>query len=230
MADHMTPDQVRDEILAAMGPRLGPVYHALWNEVALLHAKWHEFKELYGTSPARVEILNQAAAWFFHLVQDALWEETLLHLARLTDSPQSVGKDNLTIRQLPALVEDAALREEIERLLTDLQAKTLFARDWRNRRIAHRDLAMALGQGATPLVGASRNHVDEALRSISELLNRVNAFHARPEVAFDQVLSPMTGSVHLLYVLRDGLDAATKRRERLQAGKPDPDDWKHREI
>src|SRR2546430_16292006 len=65
--------------------------NALWNEVAWLHAKWHEYKELYGEKPPRLELLNRASGFFFRIVQDTLWENTLLHLARLTDPSRSAG-------------------------------------------------------------------------------------------------------------------------------------------
>jgi hypothetical protein len=223
MARNLTADEVREEHLASMGQHLGPVYHALWNEVTWLHAKWHEYEELYGAKPARLDLLNRAAGLFFRIVQDALWEDTLLHLARLTDPPWSSGKENLTILRLSALVDDGALREQLDALLTEAQLKTEFARDWRNRRIAHRDLAKALGEGAKPLASASRNHVDDALRALAAVLNRVNSFYLKSELVFD-VITPMTGSVALLYVLRDGLAAEERRLARFRAGRPDPDD------
>src|SRR5213594_2144410 len=110
MARHLTADEVREEHLASMGPHLGPVYNALWNEVAWLHAKWHEYKELYGEKPPRLELLNRASGFFFRIVQDTLWENTLLHLARLTDPAVVAGKSNLTIRALPELCDEPALR------------------------------------------------------------------------------------------------------------------------
>jgi AbiU2 len=203
MADD-TADQVRDEILATMGPQLGPVYHVLWTDVAWLHVKWQEYQELYGEKASRVDILNRAAGLFFRIVQDVLWEDTLLHLARLTDPPRSAGKENLTVRQLPGLVDDADLRSELGRTLEELEAKTAFARDWRNRHIAHRDLGGALGKGAVPLARASRDQVEQALRTLAAVLNQVNTFYARPEAAFDQVITPMTGGVTLLHVLQMG--------------------------
>ncbi len=223
MAKNLTAGEVREEHLASMGPRLGPVYNALWNEVAWLHAKWHEYKELYGEKPARLEMLNRAAGLFFRIVQDTLWEDALLHLARLTDPPRSAGRQNLTVFQLPSLVDNQGLREQLEALLIDAQSKTQFARDWRNRYIAHRDLAKALGEGAEPLASASRNHMEDALRALAAVLNRVNVFYLKSMLVFD-VITPMTGSVALLYVLRDGLAAEEKRLERLRAGRPEPDD------
>ena len=223
MARNLTAGEVREEHLASMGPHLGPVYNALWNEVAWLHAKWHEYKELYGEKPPRLELLNRASGFFFRIVQDTLWENTLLHLARLTDPSRSAGRQNLTVLQLPSLVNDPGLREQLEALLTEAKSKAEFARDWRNRHIAHRDLDKALGKGAEPLAAASRNHVDEALRALAAVLNRVNTFYLKSTLTFD-VIAPMTGGVALLYVLRDGLVAREKRLERLRAGLPDPDD------
>jgi len=223
MARNLTAGEVREEHLASMGPHLGPVYNALWNEVAWLHAKWHEYKELYGEKPPRLELLNRASGFFFRIVQDTLWENTLLHLARLTDPSRSAGRQNLTVLQLPSLVNDPGLREQLEALLTEAKSKAEFARDWRNRHIAHRDLDKALGKGAEPLAAASRNHVDEALRALAAGLNRVNTFYLKSTLTFD-VIAPMTGGVALLYVLRDGLVAREKRLERLRAGLPDPDD------
>ena len=223
MARDLTADEVREEHLASMGPRLGPVYNALWNEVAWLHAKWHEYKELYGEKPTRLELLNRAAGFFFRIVQDTLWEDTLLHIARLTDPPGSGRRQNLTVFRLRSLVDDPKLRQQLDALLTEVQLKTQFARDWRNRHIAHRDLAKALGEGAEPLAGASRNHVDESLQALATVLNQVNTVYLKSTLLFD-VITPMTGGVALLYVLRDGLAAGEKRLERLRAGRPDPDD------
>lgn len=226
MGSNLTADEVRAEHLETMGPRLGQVYHALWNEVLWLHAKWKEYKELYGEKPTRVDLLNRTAGLFFRIVQDALWEDALLHLTRLTDPPCSArnkNKKNLTLRRLPSLVDDDSLRRQLNALLTQAQIKTAFARDWRDRHIAHRDLANALGEGAKPLTGASQNHVDEALRALASVINCVHTFYLKSELIFD-VITPMTGSVALLYVLRDGLTAKERRLERLRAGQLGPDD------
>src|SRR5471030_2611929 len=101
MADEQTPHDVETDHVARLGPALGPVYHALWNDVAWLQVKWREYREMFGSTPARIELLNSAAGLFFRIVQDTLWDDTLLHLCRLTDPPQSVGRANLTVRALP---------------------------------------------------------------------------------------------------------------------------------
>ena len=63
-------EQVREKHLRNMGPELGPIYHALWNEVAWLHTKWNQYRQLYAHSPERVTFLNGVASHFFGVVQD----------------------------------------------------------------------------------------------------------------------------------------------------------------
>jgi hypothetical protein len=73
--------------------------------------KWAESVELFGSKPTRTELLNQAAPAFFHMIQIVLWEDTLLHIARVTDVATSGGKNqkaNLTIQNLPGLVAKSA--------------------------------------------------------------------------------------------------------------------------
>ena len=151
MSRYQSAEEVKEGHIAAMGPSLGPLYHELWNECAWLHMKWHQYVELFGTSPKRIDLLNGAASMFFRIVQDTLWDDTLLHLARLTDRPETGRKPNLTVKRFPALVDDPDVRNEVEGLVNRADEKTAFARDWRNRRIAHRDLQLALGGGAEPL-------------------------------------------------------------------------------
>jgi AbiU2 len=85
-------------------------------------------------------------------VQDSLWEDTLLHLSRITDRPETGGRENLTIQRLPGLVTDTALATELRTLVEQAVTRSAFARKWRNRRIAHSDLALAIKEGAMPLL------------------------------------------------------------------------------
>jgi hypothetical protein len=87
---HRTSDEAKIERIAKMGEELGELYDALWQQVAWLYQKWGEYVVLFGTKPSRVELLNLAAPKFFRIVQDTLWKDVLLHIARLTD-PESLG-------------------------------------------------------------------------------------------------------------------------------------------
>src|SRR5580692_4025542 len=99
--------------IAQMGEALGELYSALWQEVATLHFHWKEYVELFGTKSERIALLNDVAPHFFRMIQDGMWETSLLNLTRLTDPTATrVGKEqkpNLTVRALPNLIDDANL-------------------------------------------------------------------------------------------------------------------------
>lgn len=217
MASSHTPEEVRQQHLDSMGKELGSLYHALWNEPAWLYAKWDEYVEMYGTKPSRVELINQAAGHFFRVVQDSLWEDALLHIARLTDPPKSMGKNNLTIQWVPQLIDDLGVKKQIADLIETAITKTDFCRDWRNRHIAHKDLGLALKTGAEPLKPASRAKVKKALDSISDVLNAVSGHYMDSTTSFEGV-GTGNGAISLLYVIDDGLRAAKDRQERIKAG------------
>lgn len=147
--------EVKQEYLNAMGNELGQLHYACREECIMLHWKWHEFDALFGSSPERIALLNSAAPGFFYLIQGCMWEDLLLHIARMISPPKSVGNENLSLTQLPRLVK-AEIRPHVDSLLKQAADRGRFARDWRNRRIAHRDLGLALEQSSTPLHPASR--------------------------------------------------------------------------
>jgi hypothetical protein len=107
----MTAEELEKRNIAAMGETLGKQYTALHNEVAILRLYWMEFLELFGTNEKRIERLNKSAPGFFRMLQDELFQTNVLHIARLTDSPVSFGKKNLTVQNLPTLISDEALKK-----------------------------------------------------------------------------------------------------------------------
>jgi len=229
MASRLSPEEVRADHLNKLGPKLGAVFHALKNDVAWLQVKWAEYRELFGTSPQRIDILNKAAGLFSRIVQDALWESVLLDLTRLTDPIEIGGKSNLTIAKLPELCDEPALGSEVSELVETALKATKFARDWRNRRISHRDLMLAVDSAAKPLEPASRAQVSNAVRAIHSVLNHISE-KVLDTTLGDQVITPATGSVSLLHVLRDGLEADEARSERILSGKFEAEDFDRRKI
>ena len=224
MADIRTADEQKIIYVEKMGEDLGKVFHALWQEVAWLHSKWEEYVVLFGTKPSRIDLVNEAAPLFFRIVQDLLFEETLLHIARLTDPPKSAGKENLTIRMLPSLINKEKLKIDIQSRVDLAIDKAGFCRDWRNRRIAHHDFELALKEGATPLQPASREKVKAALEAIVSVLDAVTLHYFDSSTAFD-TSSNRGGAESLIYVLDDGLKAKAERIERRKSGEVDPKDF-----
>jgi hypothetical protein len=226
---HKTADEAKQEHMEIMGEELGALYHALWNELAWLYSKWGEYVELFGTKPSRIELINKAAGHFFRVVQDALWEDSLLHIARLTDPPRSAGKENLTIRKLPDLITHEPTKRDVSELVEIAVEKADFCRDWRNRHIAHKDLGLAMKTGAEPLKPASRAKIKEVLGSISDVLNELSSHYMQSTTCFEGIGSS-AGAVSLLYVLDDGLRADEERRERLKKRTYRPEDFQSRDL
>lgn len=215
MAEHKDSEEVRSHYIAKMGEELGSVYFRLWNECVYVHWKWEEFVALFGTNPKRVAIMNEVARSFFHIVQTSLWEDLLLQIARLTDPPRSAGKDNLTVTRLPDLAHPE-IKPELSQLIGKCLQKCEFARDWRKRWIAHRDLHVVLGnKGASPLANASRENVMAALDAIAAVLNAVELHYCGSTVMYE--LRPAGNAESLLYVLRDGIRAKESRLARIKA-------------
>jgi hypothetical protein len=222
-------EEVKQQHIERLGIKLGPIFYELCNELAWLYIKWNQYVELYGAKPSRVDLTNQAASLFFRIVQDTLWEDTLLHISRLTDPPKTAGKKNLTILLLPILVENSDLSCQLDNLCTIAVEKSDFCRDWRNRHIAHIDLHLAMKKGVESLLPASRLKVKECLTAISEVLNAVNGHYFNSTTMFDWA-DDHRGAVDLLYLIDDGLRSVKERQVRIKAGNYLPGDYKARDI
>lgn len=210
-------DQHKSECIAKMGAKLGTLFAELWQDVAFLHGKWQEFVELYGINKNRIELLNDAAPTFFGHLQDILWEDMLIGLSRLVDPEKSAGRTNLTLQALPDLVDDQSLKDAIVPMIHEAMKLTEFTRDWRNRRIAHRDLELAISDHAQPLKSGSRQDVRAALTSIDSVLNKIQAHYLDSETKFDAPIF-YAGAVLLLRVLHDGVREGQEREERHARG------------
>jgi hypothetical protein len=175
-------------------------------------------------------MLNASARGFFGVVQTALWEDVLLHICRLTDDPE-VGRrkrQTLSVRRLPAIV-DPKIQKRTKVLVSDAVKKSEFARDWRDRHLAHRDLTLALMQGAKPLAGASRKGVREVIAAIVSVLDAVEEHYRKSTTAYEHI--SQTGDAEaLLHVLKDGIEARNERLRRLKAGQYSPDEFKSQPI
>ena len=225
MATYLSSEEVRRKYIEVLGPDLGAVFHSLFEEVAWLHDKWREFRELFGTSPERINLLHEAASRFFGHVQDALWEDVLLHISRLTDSVSIGLKENLTIRRLPALIQEPAFCDEVTALVNLAVEKSGFARDWRNRRIAHRDLALALDSAPMELAAASRLLVGEALDALTVVICRVHEHYHDGSVDLAVPGGP-GDALDLLRVLQAGLSSEADREARFRDGTATSEDWR----
>ncbi|MDE0442441.1 MAG: hypothetical protein OXL38_10020 [Gammaproteobacteria bacterium] len=177
-------EDVRERYRTELGVEFGDAFHQLWNEWAWSLMRRNEFRELFSHAED-VSLLNALTGGDFTWdIQQILWDDLLLRLCRLTDPEQTGRKGNLTVRRLPPFCEqhDAALRDQVQSLVDAAVAKAEFARDWRNRRISHSDLATAVGK-AEPLAPASLQNVTSALDAVHAVLNAISIELLEAEIA-----------------------------------------------
>lgn len=210
MGEDLSPEEVRAAAVEAMGSPLGELYDILSNQVTWVHLKWKEHRILFGTSQERIDFLNEAAPAFFAGLQATLWDDVLLHLCRLTDPKRSVGKRNLTIECLPPLISDAALRAKVEGLLKNVKERTAFAREWRNRRLAHREFPATITADLGSLTPGSRHDVEEALAAIRVVMNCIEVHYMKSPLLYEHSIEELGGVDTLLRCLEKGV--GEKRR------------------
>jgi histidyl-tRNA synthetase len=212
---NQTSEQMKSANTAAMGEPLGAQYSELWQELAHVHIRWAEFVDLFCTKKERVDLLNRAASLHFRTTQDALWESTILHLARITDRSQTFGKSNLTIQNLPALITDEGLKSKVTQLVASALEASEFCLEWRHQVFAHHDLDIALKNPAKPVPTANREQVDAALKAIADVLNAIGRHYKIGETGFEH--TPRShGAVTLLGVLDEGMQAHDRELARLE--------------
>jgi hypothetical protein len=225
---HQTAEEVRERHVKAMGDDLGELFYLLKQQLFQLFVQWNEYVDAFGTNEQRIQLLNKVAGGFARSVQDALWADVLLGLTRITDPPKSVGKDNLSVARIPNLL-NGDLKESVQQLVKTAADATEFARDWRNRHLAHRDLSHAMDPSALPLEEASRAHVREALEAIVAVMNKVEVAFENSSTFYSEARYS-NGVVGLLYTLDDGVRFDEQRNERLKAGEPLPDDYARKNL
>jgi hypothetical protein len=221
-AEELLERHIRD-----MGEELGRVYNALMTEVSWLHVKFGLWRQLYARSPQRVDLLNRAAGHFFGVLQRALVDDVLLHLARLTDRETVSGRATLTIRRLPSAVPEA-LRGDVETLVASARAACAPVRPWRNRRLAHTDLESAISNAIVP--GITDTQLEAAIASVRALLNRIEDHFWQAPTAYELVITPHGDADSLVYYLLKGIRAEERQRERLSEGKPLPEDLEPEDL
>lgn len=141
---------------------------AIHTEVCELHFKWKFFSQLF-TEKQRFEILKATAPSLFAYVQDLMLHDIILCIARLTDPYKPKGRANLSFDSILAEIGDPSLHMEVSEIISKINAKTGAIRNWRNKKLAHNDLAKAIE--GTPLPPIYIIDLSEVLKLTSQVLN-----------------------------------------------------------
>jgi hypothetical protein len=202
-------DEIRAEYISSMGEELGASFYELYRKLVELHVLWQQYRQLFGDDAETVHLLNRTAGLFFKIVQDELWDSVLLGVSRMTDPPATGKNKNLTIQSLPPLITDLALRAEVRSLCDKAVDSAEFAREHRNKRIAHQDHNYLSNRGSDPLSGISRALVEQMLAALRAVLNRLE-LHFRDSTVMYEDFVDESGARLLVHKLR--------KLERLQDG------------
>jgi hypothetical protein len=191
------------------GSRLMPtavaeVYDPLWQEVQNIHFTWMLYRQLFGTSPDRVELLNRFAGAVFGTMQRILGRYIPLTIFRLLDpSTQRGGRgENLCLERLAEVVTAAGapVGGKLTALLTQIRAKMASHADLRNKVIAHNDLATtpALYDGTSSVSGPSRALTEEVLENVRTFMNTVQNHYGEGTTAYWDVSMGTPGDGEML--------------------------------
>ncbi|MFC5577518.1 hypothetical protein ACFPOA_05735 [Lysobacter niabensis] len=194
-------DEVRAGYISAMGDELGASFYELYRKLVELHILWQQYRQLFGDNPDTVHLLNRTSGLFFKIVQDKLWDSVLLGVSRMTDPPATGRNKNLTIQSLPPLIADSDLRDEVQELCDKALAAAEFAREHRNKRIAHQDHNYLSNRSSNPLSGISRTLVEEMLTALRTVLNRLDR-HFRDSTVMYEDFVDESGARLLVHKLK----------------------------
>ena len=120
------------------------LFEELGNEIQWVHAKWMIYRELFDHSDERIDILNECASAFFYFIEQTLLNDVLLSIAKITDPARTGKRENLTLYQLQEQIEtlgEGQFSSQLRELLADLNTKSVGIRTYRNKSLAHFDLA-----------------------------------------------------------------------------------------
>lgn len=196
-----TSEEVRNGYVQSMGAELGPKFFELYRKLVELHIVWQQYRQLFGADDETIRLLNRTAGLFFKIVQDELWDSVLLGISRMTDPPATGRNKNLTVLSLPPLIENDVLRSEVEKLCEAALTQAKFAREHRNKRIAHQDHDYLTDRSSNPLNGVSRAIVEDILDSLRNVLNRLD-LHFRDSTVIYQNFVDESGARVLVNRLR----------------------------
>ena len=177
-------------------PEIVDTYMALVRQVLHLHRKWGVFRHLFVSTQETVDLLNDAGGDFIGIVQDLLAHDIVLTIARLTDPKQTFGKENLSLEQLIHTIDavrHGPLRKNMEQIYVGSKPKFAFAKVYRNKLIAHYDLATQLAQEPEPPIPTTTD-IEDGLEAIRDVMNAVQQYFDGLEIAtvnyYDLVTRP----------------------------------------
>ena len=183
---------------------LDEIWHRIEYELVWLHSRWIIYRQLFGTNPERVDILNRSASTFANTLQTVLLDDVQLGLANLGDPAESGKFKNLTFARLAEeVIATGVLSQELPALLDAYAIACTAIRERRNKRIAHFDLDAKL-QPVEQTFGPSRDEIETALLAARNFMNCIDLHFSGSQTAYELTVLQSDGD-SLIATLRAGL-------------------------
>jgi hypothetical protein len=169
---------------------IADVYRPLWQEVQNIHFTWSLNRQLFGTSPQRIDLLNRFGGIVFSCFQRLLRHHVPLSIFRLLDpATQRGGKDeNLCLERLVTVVKADCppLGDKLSDLLAMIRGHMTPFENLRNKVIAHNDLPTTptLFDGTSTVFGPSREVIETVLGCIRRFMNAVQSHYGEGETYY----------------------------------------------
>lgn len=195
--DPRLPDNIRE------------VFMWLCQDIASLRNKWSFYLELFG-SKGNTELLSELARASFQIIEESLRDDMTMAICRLSDPPQSMGKNNLS---LPTLVHRFGELDTAAELLKDFLGACEPVRQYRNKRIGHNDLNTTIRPQDNPLPGIGRKHIDRIVQLAEQILNGIYQRFVDGELFFKS--AHIGGADALIFWLKMAKDYETTKSQTL---------------
>jgi hypothetical protein len=199
-----------------MSSELAEVFELIQKDVVWLHAKWINYCRLYETNKERIDLLNNVAPYFFHIVQNVFLTDIFMNICRFTDPAKTGKKENLTLDRLFQTIDKNKYPDlviSVEEKLEVVKEKCKPFRKYRNRLLAHKDLPTALKVNRDPIPGINRKMIEDALLSIRELLNTIQLYFNNGVMGYEHTLTTRDGE-NLIMALENAEKYRTKQRKK----------------
>ena len=177
-----------------MDEHLQKILKRIKQELKHIHYRWKLYRQMFGTNPYRIELINKTSSNVFIEFQWLVIDYIVMALSKLTDPARTRRDENLSFNYLIEKVRESGKEELANVLQGDLNelvnACTKFKKI-RNKRVAHNDLVTALEEEGSPLPGVNRFEIEKALEHARNIMNEVEHYFYNSKTFYQEIILPL---------------------------------------
>ena len=191
-----------------LGAELGELFYHVKQDVFLLRSGWRTYRMFFGANKERVDMLNSISGPVAKVLEQTLFEATLLGLRRITDKPTYKGsKHTISIKSLSKHFSGSDLAT-MKRLVNQAENAASFARNWSSKKIAHSDFQYRTD--AIALEPASRAKVEQAIDAVAKIVEWISS----KKLDTHQLTHPISVAHDELWVLKHLYEGALVMKQK----------------